>query len=79
MVERILGLSGEPDLIDEFGLDKVLQGRINPQCFEQVSAESRADDRRGALGTFGRRVESVDARGDGCLQGGGYAHLANVG
>ena len=43
MVKHILGLSGEPDLIDELSRQQVINDRFNPQRVQQVQAESRAD------------------------------------
>ena len=39
MIEHKLGLSGEPDLIDELACHQVLEHRIDRQRFQQVEAE----------------------------------------
>ena len=39
MVEHILGLSGELDLVDEFGRHKILDNGLNAQRFEQARVE----------------------------------------
>ena len=78
MVEHILGLPGEPDLIDEFGRDQVVNDRFDAQRGQQVEAEPRADHRRRAQRAFGFRVEPIDARGDGRLQRGGHTHLSSL-
>jgi hypothetical protein len=31
MPERILGPRGEPDLVDQFRLDQLVEGRVDPQ------------------------------------------------
>ena len=78
MVEHILGLSGEPDLIDELGRHQVGNDRFDAQLGQQVEAEPRPDDRRRAQRAFRFRVEPIDARGDGRLQRGRHTHLSNL-
>ena len=78
MVEHVLGLSGEPDLIDELGRHQVINDRFDAQRGQQVEAEPRADHRRRAQRAFGFRVEPVDARGDGRLQRGRHTHLGSL-
>ena len=58
MVEHILGLAGEPDLIDELGRHQVVNDRFDAQHGQQVQAEPRADHRRRAQRAFRLRVEA---------------------
>ena len=58
MVEHILGLSGEPDLIDELGRHQVSNDRFDPQHGQQVEVEPRPDDRRRAQRAFRFWVEA---------------------
>ena len=68
MMKFILGLAGEPHLIDKLAHDQIINGGFDTRGGQQVKAESRADYRRRAQCSLSRRIEAVDARGDGGLQ-----------
>ena len=78
MVKDILGFAGQRDLINQLATDQIVQDRINAQRLQQVPAELRADDRRSTQGALGRRVEAVDAGGNGRLHSGGHADLGSA-
>ena len=68
MVEHILGLSGEPDLIDELGRHQVINDRFDAQHGQQVEVEAEPTT-AAALNVrfaFGRKPSKT--RGDGRLQ-----------
>ena len=68
MVKHVLGLSREPDLIDELGCHQFVNDWLDAQCGDQFSCESRADHRCRAQRAFRVRVQPIDARGDRRLQ-----------
>jgi len=67
MVKHILGLSGEPDLIDELRPHQISNGWFNSQHCQQVEAEPRADYRCRAQCAFRFWPKPIDARGDSLL------------
>ena len=73
------GARGEPHLVDELGVDQLLDAGIDSQAGQQIGAEASPDDRSGGKRVFGRRVEPIDARGDGRLQRGRHPHLGDIG
>ena len=44
MAECVFGTRREPDLVDQFGLDQLVEARFDPQHGQQVDAETGADD-----------------------------------
>ena len=68
----------ELHLIDEFGIDQIVEGRINSQLDQQFRAETGADDRRSIHCLLSGRCESVNAGCDGGLQCGGHINLSDL-
>jgi hypothetical protein len=78
MPKRVLGVRGEPHLIDQLRAQQVGEHRVDVQRREEVRPEARSDHRRRGQGLLGRGVQPVDARLDGCLHRGRHAHLGNI-
>src|SRR6478752_6683553 len=66
------------DLIDKLAHHQAINGWFDTRGGQQVKVESRADDRRRAQRALSRPIETVDARGDGRLKGGGHANLSDL-
>ena len=64
MVEHIFRIPGELDLIDELGGHQIGNLGFDAEPRQQIHAEPRADNRRGAQRAFRLRVQPIDARGD---------------
>jgi hypothetical protein len=77
MPERIFRMRSELHLINEFGLDEILEGRIDAQASQQIWTEPRTDDRCGAQRLLGLGIEAVDAGSDRGLQCGRDTYLTN--
>lgn len=67
VVKRIFGARGEPDSIDEFRGEQGLHPGLAIEQRQLVGVEPQPDHRGGLQGPLNRRVEPVDAGGDGGL------------
>ena len=79
MVEHILGLPGEPDLIDELGRQQVRDRPVRSRAFASRPRLNREPMTAAALNVrLASGSQPVDAGGDGRLQRGRHTHLSTL-
>ena len=69
VVEGVLGVRGEPHLVDEFGSDQLADLSLTIEQRQLLCTKPQPDHRGGIQSLLGGEVEPVDTGGDGGLQG----------